>query len=65
MKIKGENQKTCRVLLLMGFCLSNVCLCMTGNGDYGNNMYAAEAPTIVSQVRFKVTGVVKDSKSPL
>ena len=62
MKIKGENQKTCRVLLLMGFCLSNVCLCMTGNGDYGNNMYAAEAPTIVSQVGFKVTGVVKDSK---
>lgn len=61
MKSEKKKIKNLQGIILMGLCLSNMCLCATGNVNYGNNMYAAKMPDIVSQIRGKVTGVVKDS----
>lgn len=62
MKIRRKNQKTCRTLLIMVLCLSNVYLSAADSVGLASNVYAVETSTIVSQAGFKVSGVVKDSK---
>lgn len=62
MKIRTMNYGTCRTLLFAGLCLSNVCLSAAENMNPDRNSNAVERSNIVSQARFKVSGVVKDSK---
>lgn len=62
MKIRTMNYGTCRTLLFAGLCLSNVCLSAAEDMNPDRNSNAVERSNIVSQARFKVSGVVKDSK---
>ena len=62
MKIRTMNYGICRTLLFAGLCLSNVYLNAAEDVGLNGNSNAVERSNIVFQARFKVSGVVKDSK---
>lgn len=62
MKIRTMNYGTCRTLLFAGLCLSNAYLNAADHMSLDRNSNAVESSNIVSQERFKISGMVKDSK---
>ncbi|WP_448778089.1 SusC/RagA family TonB-linked outer membrane protein [Bacteroides congonensis] len=62
MKIRTMNYGPCRTLLFASLCLSNVCLSAADGMGLNRSSSAIERCNIVAQAKFKVSGIVKDSK---